>query len=207
MNKTEKRRGKFVVFEGIDGAGVETQGKLLVKYLRNKKEQVRILDYPDYKHPIGKLIRQYLHRKYDFSADIQFLLHLTDFLKDKESIIKYRQKGENIISLRYFTSTLAYQGLKGFPIKKGLEIAKILELPKPDLIIYLDIPPSISMRRKLKEKKNLDRNESDRILLSKVRKFYKTLIRDQVFGRWVSINGEKSIKDVFKAVLKILGLK
>ena len=207
MNKSKKRRGKFIVFEGIDGAGVETQGKLLTRYFKKQKEKVQMLDYPDYKHAIGKLIHQYLYKKYNFSADIQFLLHLADFLKDKENIVHYLRKGENIISLRYFTSTLAYQGLKGFPIKKGLEIAKLVSLPKPDLVIYLDISPETSMRRKRKEKRKLDRNESNKILLSKVRRFYKKLVKGQVFAKWVSIDGEESVKDVFQKVLRLSGLK
>lgn len=201
---SHRKKGKFIVFEGIDGAGVETQGKLLVKYLQSKKKKVWMLDYPDYKNPIGKLIHEYLHRKYNFSVDIQFLLHLTDFIKDKDDIIRRLNKGETIVSLRYFTSTLAYQGLKGFPIEKGLAVARLLNLPIPDLIIYLDISPDISIKRKLKEKRNLDRNESDKILLSKVRKFYKKLIRDHVFGRWVLLNGEEPIDDVFREVLKIV---
>ena len=207
MRKTNKKKAKFIVFEGIDGAGVETQAKLLIKYLRNRKKKVQMFDYPDYRNPIGKLIHEYLYKKYNFSVDIQFLLHLTDFIKDKEDINRCLKRGETIVSLRYFTSTLAYQGLKGFPVRKSLEIAKLLELPKPDLIVYLDIPVSISMKRKLKEKKNLDRNESDKILLSRVRKFYKNLVRNQVFGKWISLNGDQPIKDVFEKVLEVSGFK
>ena len=201
MDKKYKK-GKFIVFEGIDGAGVETQGKLLISYLKRKKKEVEMLDYPDYKNPIGKLIYEFLYKKYNFPVDVQFLLHLTDFIKDKNRIHQYLKEGKTIVSLRYFTSTLAYQGFKGFSLRKAVEIADLIELPRPDLIIYLKIPAKLSIIRKHKEKKHLDRNESDRILLEKVGKFYDKLIKKQVFGKWVVIDGEKSIKDVFKEVLE-----
>jgi len=201
--KKNAHPGKFIVFEGIDGAGSETQSKLLFDYLKNQKKQVKKLSYPDSQGPIGKLIYQFLHKKYDFSPGVQFLLYFTDFLKDKEKNIKWRKKGKIIISDRYFTSTLAYQCLKGFLLKVALEIANLFKLPKPDLVIYLKVSPQISIKRKLKEKRNLDRHEADKIFLKKLSNFYEKLVKNQIFSRWVIINGEKSIKEVFKDVKRI----
>ena len=116
--------GKFIVFEGIDGAGVETQGKLLCNYLRKQKRSVERLYYPDYEGPIGRLIHQYLHKQYEFSVDIQFLLYFTDFIKDREKINQWIGEGKIVICDRYFSSTLAYQGLRGFSIKKASFIMK-----------------------------------------------------------------------------------
>jgi len=194
-------RGKFIVIEGIDGAGGETQSTLLFNFFKKEKISVERLTYPDYEEPIGRLIHEFLHKKYEFSPSTQFLLYLADFLKDKERIKKLLKEGKIVISDRYFTSTLAYQCLRGFSPEKALKIAKLLELPRPDLIIYLKVSPGISMKRKYKEKRNLDRNEKDKKFLGQLVKLYReTLIKNSVFGKWVIINGEKPIKEVFEEI-------
>jgi dTMP kinase len=192
--------GKFIVIEGIDGAGGETQSKLLIDFFRKQKKSVEKLSYPDYKGPIGKLIHQFLHKKYNFTPEVQFLLYFTDFIKDKEKIKKWQRKGKIIIADRYFTSTLAYQCQKGFPLNTALKIAKLFKLPKPDLIIYLKISPQTSIQRKFKEKKNLDRHEANKRFLAKLIRSYEKLIKKQIFGRWIIINGEQSKKEVFEAI-------
>ncbi|OIO43996.1 MAG: dTMP kinase [Candidatus Nealsonbacteria bacterium CG_4_10_14_0_8_um_filter_35_10] len=199
--------GKLIVFEGIDGAGCETQVKLLFDYLKRQGKSVERLYYPDYEGPIGKLIHQYLHKQYEFSVDIQFLLYFTDFIKDREKINQWIGEGKIVICDRYFSSTLAYQGLRGFSIKKALELARRFKLPKPDLIIYLKVSPEVSMSRKYKEKKDLDRNEADKKFLKKIWDSYEKLIKGKIFSKWVVIDGEKSIEEVFSQIKKIVNEK
>lgn len=203
----EKNSGKFIVIEGIDGAGSETQSDLLVKFFKDRKIRVEKLTYPDYSGPIGKLIHQFLHKKYEFLPETQFLLYFLDFLKDKEKIKKWRKQGKIVIADRYFTSTLAYQCQKGISLKDALKIARIFDLPKPDLIIYLKILPKTASKRKFKEKNNLDRHEADKKFLGKVAKFYEKLIKKQIFGKWIVINGEKPINEVFSQIKTIVGIK
>ncbi|MFA5747348.1 MAG: dTMP kinase [Candidatus Paceibacterota bacterium] len=198
MAKTNK--GKFIVFEGIDGAGVETHGKLLADHLRGKGLKVERVYYPDYEGPIGGMIHNYLHSRFDFSAEVQFLIYTADFVKDKERINKWLKEGKTVIADRYFSSTIAYQSIQGFPLKKILQMAGILELPKPDLIIYIDVSPDISMQRKFSEKNSLDRNESNEKLLRTVRGFYKKLADGNIFAKWAVVNGEKAIEEVFEEI-------
>jgi dTMP kinase len=199
--------GKFIVFEGIDGAGGETQSKLLFNYLKKQKKPVERLTYPDYRGPIGKLIHQFLHRKYDFSPEVQFLLYSADFLKDKEKIKMWLERGKFIIADRYFTTTLAYQCLKGFSIEKALKFAEIFALPKPNLIVYLKISPKTSIKRKFKEKRNLDRHEADKKFLTKLAKFYEKLIKEQIFSHWIMVDGERPIEEISKEIIKIVNKK
>lgn len=203
MKKTDYL-GKFIVIEGIDGAGGGTQTKLLLNFLEKEKITVTKLTYPDYSGPIGKLIHQFLHKKYEFLPATQFLLYFLDFLKDKEKIKKWQKQGRIIIADRYFTSTLAYQYQKGISLKNALKIAQIFELPKPELVIYLKISPQVAIKRKFKEKNSLDRHEVDKKFLEKVAKFYEKLIKSQIFGRWITIDGERPIKEVFSQIKKTL---
>lgn len=202
--KKQPKKGKLIVFEGIDGAGTESLSKAFLNYFKKKKKEVKRIHYPDYNYPIGRLIHQYLHRKYDFSLEIQFIFYFADFAKDVEKINKWLKQGKIVLADRYFTSTLAYQGLRGFSQKDALKLAEIFKLPKPDLIIYLDVSPETSMKRKFKEKKSLDRNEENRKFLSQLTEFYKQLAKKKIFGKWVVIDGEDSIQEVFEKIKKIL---
>ncbi len=191
---------KLIVFEGIDGAGGGTQSGLLLNYLKKEKIPAERLIYPDYQGPIGKLIHEFLHKKYELPVKLQFLLYFTDFIKDQGKIRNWLKQRKIVICDRYFTSTLAYQGLKGFPIKTALKIAKNFGLPEPDLIIYLKISPETSMKRKIKEKRNLDRHEADEKFLGELGKSYERLIKKQIFSRWITIDGEKPAKEVFEEI-------
>jgi len=192
----------FVVIEGIDGAGGETQSKLLIEFLQKNRWQTQFIKYPDYDGPIGLLIHDFLHKKYDFPSDVQFSLYATDMAKDREKILNALKDGKVVIGDRYFTSTLAYESLtKGFGLEKGLEFAKLFNLPVPDLVIFLEVNPKTSIKRKFGEKKSLDRHEEDKKLLGKVKESYHTLIKDKVFAKeWIVVDGEKSIEEVAKKV-------
>lgn len=197
--------GKFVVIEGIDGAGIETQSKMFAGFLEDKGMPVETLDYPGYSNPIGRFIRDYLYRKFDLIPDVQALFYAADMINDRDRIKNALKQGKYVIGTRYFTSTLAYQGLNGVPRERLLKFADLFGMPKPDIVIYLKISPETSMERKRKEKNNkMDRYESDRQYLGRVMESYEDLIRNQVFGHWYVLDGEKSKEEVFEQVKRIL---
>lgn len=200
-----RKKGKFIVIEGIDGAGGETQSKLLKKFLEEKGKKVLLLRYPDRKGYIGKvIIYQFLEKSLDISPKTLFLLYFTDFMKDSELIRKSLKKGIYVIADRYFTSTLAHQSVQGININTMLKIADLMNLPKPDLAIFLKISPETSLQRKYKEKKKLDRFERDKKFLTKVAKKYEELARKNIFCEWKIIDGEKSKQEVFKEIKEII---
>ena len=178
MENKIKWMGLFIVFEGIDGSGCETQSKIL---------------------------KDFLYRRSDPPKDVVFLLFALDQLEDKEKILKAIKDKRFVISARYFTSNLAYQTVNGFPLKKALSFVELMEMPKPDLVIFLDVPPEIGAKRKKGEKDVLDRYENDLDLQKKVVENYKKLIREKVFAKeWIALNGNRSIEAVAKDVQKIV---
>jgi dTMP kinase len=195
---------RFIIFEGIDGAGTEEQSKRLLDFLRERKIPAERIEYPGYHNPIGKFIHEYLHKKFDLSPEVQSLFYAADMINDKERIKLWLKQGKYVIADRYFTSTLAYQGLIGVPLEKLLKLAELFEVPKPDIVLFLKVSPKTSMQRKLKEKTDLDRNESDKTFLEKLSLFYEQLIKDQVFSQWYALDGEKSKEEVFEQVKKVL---
>jgi len=205
--------GKLIVFEGLDGSGGETQTNNLISYLRSKGKEVMWITYPDYgpdkKNPskaIGKLIYDWLHKRTeDFDEKVQFLLYTTDMVKDIKRIQEALNSGKFVVADRYVTSTMAFQGLKGFPLDKALKYADLFGLIKPDVVIYLDISVDTSLQRKMKEKDgNLDRHEEDREFLDRLTRFYKNLIKDNVFGKWISVDAEKPKEEIFNEIKDIV---
>jgi dTMP kinase len=199
---------RLIVFEGIDGAGTETQSKILLRFLEDRGIPAVRLEYPDYDGPIGKIIHEFLHNRYEFDLNTQFLLHTADRVKDRKKIADLIGQGKVVVCDRYFTSVLGYQCGMGFSLDTALKMAETLEIPRPDKIIYLRISPETSMSRKVVEKGgNVDRNESDKELQGKLSRFYDGLAEKQVWASWFPVDGEKPKEDVFEQVRRILGLE
>jgi dTMP kinase len=196
-------KGKLIAIEGIDGAGGETQSKRLLDYFRSRKIPAERIYYPEYGNPIGDLIHDYLHKKHELPVDMQFLLYATEMVKDREKILNWLAQGKTVIADRYFTSVLAYQGMR-FPIENALKFAGIFSLPKPDIILFLKISPQTSIKRKKGEKEHLDRNEANKAFLEKVSASYENLVKNQVWSSWFVIDGEKSEEEVFAQIRKVL---
>ena len=198
--------GKLIVIEGIDGAGTETQSNLLQGYLKKKGIPAERLTYPDYSHPTGKIIHEYLHKKFELPNEVLVLLHLADRAKDAKKIKRWLEDGRIVIADRYATSAMAYQGFAGFPVEKIIQIAEMVGIPRPDFIVYLNVSAETSMQRKLKEKPELDRNEENKELMKSMGEFYLELAEKNTFGKWFVVDGEKPKQEVFELVRNAAGL-
>ena len=196
--------GKLVVIEGIDGSGGETQSKKLFEYLQKRGIPCERIAYPDYSWGIGETIHEWLHGKIELSPETLFLLYATDIVKDQTKIRSWLREGKIVISDRYITSTMAYQTLQGIPLETILEFCELFKIQKPDVILYLNISPKTSAKRKFEEKGNLDKNEANRIFLERVSQKYKELAKQSVFGSWFVVDAERSVEEVFEQIKRIL---
>ena len=200
--------GKFVVLEGIDGAGCGTQTELLKENLNTKLTIPALhLRYPNYNNPIGSTIHEFLHGAFKLNVETQFILYALDMLNDMDTIRYALKKGRIVLADRYFTTTLAFQGAQGFPLKKALKFADLFNFIKPDFVFYLKVSPKTSMIRKKKEKTDLDIFESDMKFRKKVSQQYDYLAKNNIFGKWIVINGEKSIEEVSNQIFGIVKRK
>jgi dTMP kinase len=202
-----KKEGKFIVIEGIEGCGKGTQTKILSDFLNKKGINVITKKYPEYGFPIGELINNWLYSKeYDFNPEAQTLLYFADFIKDKEVLENYLKNGKVIVSDRYFTTTIIYQKIKGFPLEKMLQLANIFDLRKPDLTIYIKISPETSFERKMKQKgiKDMDRHEKDKKFLYSLYENYEEMSRNNIFCKWTTVDGERPIEETSKDLIKIV---
>jgi dTMP kinase len=188
----------LIVFEGIDRSGKGTQIERAKKFLKKFKKKVVVYKYPDRKGVFGDLINKFLKEKIDLSVTAQFLLFIVDIAKDQEKIFKDLSSGKIVILDRYFYSTIAYQRL---PYEKAVNLVTTLNFLRPDLVIYLDISPEVSIKR-MKKKINLERYEKnvERLLLARTK--YKTMLDNNLFGKWVAIDGDKSVNEISKEIEK-----
>lgn len=189
----------FIVIEGIDGAGCETQAKNLFQLFKKNRRSLYFFKYPDYRGNIGQIIKEFLYQNKNLSAEQQFLLYSIQFLMDKEKIAQGRKKGI-VIADRYFTTTLCYQTLEGIKLKKALRFAKDFKIEKPDLVFYLNVRPEIAWKRKHGEKKEKNRREKDFQFLKKTYHQYAYLVKHQVWTKWIEIDGEREIDEVTKEI-------
>ncbi|MBL7206370.1 MAG: dTMP kinase [Candidatus Aenigmarchaeota archaeon] len=199
-----RRKGYFIVFEGIDGAGDTTQTKRLYKYFEEKRKNVEIVHYPEYESPVGKLIHEFLHRKIDLSSEVQFLLYSTDMIKDRDKIEGWLKEGKIVIADRYFTSTISYQALDNMSMPNIKRFSGIFGIPKPDVVIYLKAKAETGIKRKVSGKIGLDRFESNEKLLEKISSNYNKMAQKNIFGKWIIVNGEKTKDEVFEEIIKKL---
>jgi dTMP kinase len=198
-------KGKLIVIEGIDGAGCGTQTELLKERLNEKLSQpVLHIRYPNYNNPMGVTIHKFLHEELQLSPDMQFFIYSLDMLKDMREIKKALEEGRIVLADRYFTSTLAYQCSQGFPIDKALKFADLFDFVKPDLVIYLKVSAETAMKRKIKEKSDLDMFEKDLELKKRVSKKYEELASKNIFGKWAIVDAEKSIDEVASEIEEIV---
>jgi len=69
---------RFIVFEGIDASGKETQAKLLASFFINKGHKVLLTHEPIYDKPIGKIIRSNLEKKISLAPETIAMLYAAD---------------------------------------------------------------------------------------------------------------------------------
>ncbi|MBR0349776.1 MAG: deoxynucleoside kinase [Clostridia bacterium] len=150
-------KGKLIVIEGLDGSGKSTQIELLKSKLSDK--QVRQIKLPDYDNPSSTLVKMYLHGEFgknpeDVNAYAASAFYAVDrFANYKTKWKDFYDNGDIIISDRYTTSNAYHQSTK-IPRENWAEYFKWLEdfeynliaIPKPDAVIYLDMPIEISQK-------------------------------------------------------------
>jgi dTMP kinase len=166
-----KKKGRLIVIDGADGAGKATQAKLLLARLKKEGKKVQTMDFPQYeKNFFGSLIGQALTGAYgDFIAldpHIASVLYAADRFESKKMIEKWLSEGRMVVLDRYVSANQIHQGGKIVDArdrKKFLEWLEKMEfgvfgLPKPDVILYLDVPQEIS-EKLLEEKQSFSKKQ------------------------------------------------
>ena len=148
---------RLIVIEGLDGSGKATQAQLLAQNLRGQGQPVREVSFPDYASDSSALVKMYLSGAFGSEpGDVNAWAASLFYAADRYAGMKqdwggfYRGVG-TLIADRYTTSNAVHQAPK---LPEGERQAyldwlfdteyRLLGIPKPDLVLYLDMPPAVS---------------------------------------------------------------
>ena len=140
----------FIALEGIDGSGKSTQTKLLSKKLKSSGKKVYSTFEPTDSR-IGSIITDVFKHKTEADNRVVAGLFVADrlehLLNKSNGILKKLEEGFTVITDRYYFSSYAYQGVymsMDWLIEANSLSAQLL---KPDINIFIDVPPEICMQR------------------------------------------------------------
>lgn len=143
------KEGKLIVFEGIDGCGKSTQIKMLAEALRAKGREVAVTAEPT-ETETGKMLRRALSGAMPATPCQMAAMFTLDRIVHNTAeggIRDTLQKGADMLSDRYYYSSLAYQGsLCDYEWVKGMNV-NCPDIRRPDLCIFLDISPKEALAR------------------------------------------------------------
>lgn len=174
-------KGKLIVIEGTDCSGKETQSNLLIAKLKEQGIRVEKFSFPNYNSPTGKIVGgPYLGKDYicdgwfpegapEVDPKVASLYYAADRKYNIYKIIWLLDQGVNVLLDRYIFSNMAHQGGKILDPEKRREMYKwleklefeLLELPKPDIAIFLHLPYEYSLELKSGRVESLDQLERD----------------------------------------------
>lgn len=205
-------KGYYFAFEGGHGSGKSTQAELFFNHLRelypNKEivltrepggcviaEKIReVVQGTKFEEKMNPICDAYLYA----SARAQSLRSVVKPVLDRNGIV---------VSDRCFVTSIAIQGYaQGLGYEKVLEVNKIaVENLWPDKIIYISLDIEKSIKRAFDAEN--DKFESEKIdFLKRMSQGYDEIAKQQEFiDRWVNIDGDGTIDEVFKRITDALG--
>ena len=194
--------GRLIVLEGVDGSGKATQAGLLYEALRRGGTQTMKITFPRYESDSSALIRMYLHGAFGQNVnDVNAYAASAFFTVDRYASYRtdwgaFYTEGGTVVADRYTTSNAVHQCAK-LPRTEwdaylnwlfDFEYRKIA-IPKPDLVVYLDVAPDVSerlMERRYRgDESKKDLHEKDQEYLRRSREAGQYCIRK--FG-WRHVN-------------------
>lgn len=172
--------GKLIVIEGTDCSGKETQSNLLFEALKKHSIPVEKLGFPMYDTPTGKIVGGPYLGKESISEGwfpeganhvepkVAALYYAADRRYNCNKIKTLLEQGTNVILDRYVYSNMAHQGGKILDMYERMNMYawldilefKLLELPKPDIAIFLHMPYQSALELRKNRPEKADQHEA-----------------------------------------------
>jgi dTMP kinase len=204
-----RRRGRFVVLEGLDGAGTTTQSALLGERLRAAGGRVHVTAEPS-GGPVGSLLRQILTRRTvgrggeGFDPDAVALLFAADRLDHLAAEVLPRlARGVDVVSDRFTLSSLAYQAVTTGDLR-WVEAVNA-RAAAPDLTVFLRVRPAIALGRRRGASLEPELYEADAFQAQVALGYRRAIARLRRAGQRVEIlDGERPPVEVAQSVYALV---
>lgn len=190
-------KSKFIVIEGIDGAGTTTQARLLSGWMASRGRRCLLTSEPS-RGPVGILLRQILSGSVPTpDNDAIALLFAADRIDHLErEVLPALKSGSDVVSDRYYHSSFTYQSLQG-------DLEWIRELNSraraPDVTYILGLPADLAARRRRSQRTSEELYEKD-ATQQKLEEAYRRLpawMQDELI---VLVDGGQDIQAVHEAI-------
>jgi len=216
----------LIDFEGIDGVGKHTQSLLLYEKLKSLGYKTEYLSFPRYESYFGKLIGHYLNGEYgalfEVPVELSSLLYALDrwnCFNDPQK--EYKKFDDAIIVIdRYVASNVAHH-LAKIPLDQREDFLEWLikleydmfQIPKPDIILFLDGNPKITTQNVLKKEarvytqKKKDLHEANLQYMQEVRNIFLNICKSNPSFHLIQCSNNqemKSIPDIEDDIWKII---
>jgi len=204
---------RFIVFEGLDGAGTTTQAARLQALLTRNGIPGFLTNEPT-AEPIGAFIRRLLTGKehgtdgapYRPDETAMGLLFAADRLQHSRVIESHVEEGTNVVCDRYLLSSMAYQTLD-----PNVTASWVIEVNQgcamPDVTIFISVPVDVCLARVGSRGAPSSIYETRAHLETIARNYERLLpLYEATFGRVLRIDGSKSIDQVHAEIVSGLGL-
>ena len=192
-------KGRYIVFEGIDGSGKSTQARILAERIQAKltREPGATL--------VGEKIREIiLHGNTTLEVETEALLMAADRAELIAKVVTpLINSGIDVVSDRSYLSSYAYQGFgDGFSLDrlKSLNEPLLIEI-KPSYIIFIDTPVEMALSRITAKKDRFEGSGS--LYFNRVRDGYLAMALTSEIP-WLSINGELPIETISDIVFEFI---
>ena len=193
------KKNLFIAFEGIDGCGKSTQVKLLADYLTEQGHWVHCTVEPT-GNPIGKIIRDIFARRMEADhrtiAGLFVADRLHHLLSREDGILKMLEEGYTVITDRYYFSSYAYHGAHvpmDWVIEANSQAALLL---RPDINIFIDVAPEVSMARLNAGRSSLELFETMENLTKVRQKYFEAMDLLKSVEKFFITDGNRAAEDI-----------
>jgi dTMP kinase len=191
------KKNLFIALEGIDGCGKSTQQTLLAQKLREHGLMIYETCEPT-ESRIGQLIRDVFNHRMEADhrtiAGLFVADRLDHILNQKNGILRKMSEGYTVITDRYYFSSYAYQGAHmslDWVIQANSQSAELL---RPDINIYIDIDPEISMQRIAKSRNSIELFETKENLHRVRETYFRSFAHEKHLERIEIVNGDQPVE-------------
>lgn len=201
------KKGKFIVFEGIDGSGKSTQIRLLAERLnKNGTKCIETREPTD--SPVGSLIHQIMTGRMSADNRVIACLFAADrvdhLLNETDGILEKINSGITVISDRYYFSSYAYHGVDmdmDWVINTNSVSSDIL---RPDATIFMDISAKTAMKRITSGRDHIELYEKEERLNAVREKYFEAFEKLKNDEKVYIVDASKSAEDISEEIWNIV---